>query len=742
MLPRLADGRACQRLILPTSRALSNGPAPTLNTPPAAAPFSAADLELLLRRGHYSNSTHRFHSLFSFLSHPSVLLSSALHLSRRAHPSLPTPPQPPPSTIAAAAAALSSPSSHLRLLLPSRIKGQPLPVPALPLRLAMRCAASALDAVFAPRAATFAYRGRHAAIRYLRSIPSASWFFRVAISRQPFAPRHVRRLLEAISSKVDDPGFLEFLNELFVSDTVAFELGGSDLGRGLPQESELTATLVNIFFDRVDREVMAIREEVHKRHPRLKDGSVRHRPVRVYAVRYLDDILVVTSGSKMLTIEVRDRVIAALERDLEVKVDRLASSVHSAVSEKIEFLGIEFQAVPPSVLHRTMSEKAKRARKKYLKMKAEKAQELKNARETRRKKLGLKILNHLFKRVRRGEEFEFDFQIENEVQQLFKDWAEETVAEYFKSHEHCRYWHRLLTSGDFLSLDRVRNQLPPALVDSYDKFEETLNRVLMPVGGHDMIEEERLAEEEEEKQYEKRTVEDLTELKMRANVPIDLVRKAVKLAGFTNSMGRPRPIKLLLCLDDADIIKWYAGVGWRWLDFFCCCRNFKMVKTVVTYHLRFSCFLTLAEKHECTKRQAISHFTKDLKVANDDEMAEVHFPTEREIRMMGDKNLCDPKPVDGALTMILVRLAVDDTSYPCLAHFCAKTDTLLYRIRLLQNRLNVDPLNEKKWVHGLSAIHESLNKKCLPLCSMHASDLLLGKITLQDIDCTQFVDVD
>ena len=110
--------------------------------------------------------------------------------------------------------------------------------------------------------------------------------------------------------------------------------------------------------------------------------------------------------------------------------------------------------------------------------------------------------------------------------------------------------------------------------------------------------------------------------------------------------------------------------------------------------------------------------------------------------MMGDKNLSDPKPVDGALTMILVRLAVDDTSYPCLAHFCAKADTVLYRIRLLQNRLNIDPLNENKWVHGLSAIHESLNKKCLPLCSMHASDLLLGKITLQDIDCTQFVDVE
>ncbi|CAN6193819.1 unnamed protein product [Urochloa humidicola] len=747
MLLRLAHAGAPHRLIRPASRSLSTAPAPapTPTTPPAAPapPLSAADLELLLRRGHYSASTHRFHSLLPLLSHPSLILSSALHLSRRAHPSLPTPPQPPPTTVTAAAGdVLSSPASHIRLLLPSRLKGQPLPFPTLPLRVAMRCAASALDAVFAPRAATFAYRGRHAAVRYLKSIPSATWFFRVAIQRQRFGPRHVRRLLEAISSKVDDPGFLEYLNELFVSDAVAFELGGCELGRGLPQESELTATLVNIFFDPVDRELMAVREEVHKKNPRMKDDSVLHTPVRVYAVRYLDDILVVTSGSKMLTIEIRDRIIAVLERDLEVKVDRLGSSIHSAVSEKIEFLGIEFQAVPPSVMHPPMSEKAKRARKKYLKMKAEKAQELKNARETRRKKLGLKILNHLFKRARRGEEFEFDFRIENEVRQVFKDWAEEAVAEYFKSQEHCQYWHRLLASGDFLSLPRVRDQLPPALVDSYDKFQEALDRFLMPMRGHGMSEEEERLAEEEEKEYEKRTVEDLTEVKMRANAPIELVRKAVKLAGFTNSMGRPRPIKLLLCLDDADIIKWYAGVGRRWLDFFCCCRNFKMVKIVVSYHLRFSCFLTLAEKHECTKRQAISHFTKDLKVANDDGMAEVHFPTEREIKMMGDKNLSDPKPVDSALTLMLVRLAVDDTAHPCLAHFCAKTDTVIYRIRLLQNRLNVDPMNENKWVHGLSAIHESLNKKCLPLCSMHASDLLLGKIALQDIDCTQFVDVE
>ena len=83
---------------------------------------------------------------------------------------------------------------------------------------------------------------------------------------------------------------------------------------------------------------------------------------------------------------------------------------------------------------------------------------------------------------------------------------------------------------------------------------------------------------------------------MKVDAPKELVRKVVKMAGFTNNMGRPRPIKLLIALEDIDIIKWYAGVGRRWLDFFCCYHNFKMVKTIVTYHLTFSCILTLARE--------------------------------------------------------------------------------------------------------------------------------------------------
>ena len=40
---------------------------------------------------------------------------------------------------------------------------------------------------------------------------------------------------------------------------------------------------------------------------------------------------------------------------------------------------------------------------------------------------------------------------------------------------------------------------------------------------------------------------------MKVDAPIELVRKAVKMAGFTNNMGRPRLIKLLITLEDTDL---------------------------------------------------------------------------------------------------------------------------------------------------------------------------------------------
>ncbi|CAK7342720.1 unnamed protein product [Dovyalis caffra] len=634
-------------------------------------------------------------------------------------------------------------------------KGETLILPNLKLKVFIEAIRIVLEIVYDDRFVTFSYggrvnMGRHTAIRYLKnSVKNPSWWFSVCFNDVKFDKRNIDKLCLFIEEKIEDGILIDVVQRLFECGVLRIELGGCYLGKGLPQECGLCSILINVYFNGFDREIQEMRLRMSKENPKFdenkigEESSSSYKPLKMHAVRYLDEILVITSGSKMLTMNLKKWVLKFLEGELDLNVDRMKTAIHSAVSEKIDFLGMELQAVPPSVLHPPMSEKAIRARKKYLRQKDVRALELKNARERNRKKLGLKLLSHVFKKSKQSDGFKFDFQIENEVREIFQTWADEVVQEFLGSLEERWTWHRMLTAGDFLSLRHIRDQLPQELVHSYDKFQEQVDKHLSPVKARKALEEEeRRIEEEEERKYAERTVEDLTKLCMKVSAPIELVRKAVKMAGFTNNMGRPRPISILTSLEDADIIKWYAGVGRRWLDFFCCCHNLKMVKTVVSYHLRFSCILTLAEKHEATKIECIRHYTKDLKVSDMNGNEEVHFPTEKEVKMMGDKNLSDPKPVDGALSLVLIRLASDEPSLSCTGHFCDRADTVTYRVWLLQNILNVNPADEDKWVPRMSAIHESLQRICLPLCSDHVSDLYTGKITLQDIDCTSFVDVD
>ncbi|GMI88910.1 hypothetical protein HRI_002560300 [Hibiscus trionum] len=712
---------------------------------------------------HYSHGTFS-NLLRNVIALPSVLLAACQNLSDPSHSS-PTPTLPTSVSNYFSIDEMGHEISHNKFDIPSccvRLdppspSGEPLILPNLKLKVLIEAIRMVLEVVYDEKFVTFSYggrvgMGRHTAIRYLKnSVTNPTWWFNVSFCPNKRDEFNVDKLCKFIGEKIKDALLIDVIKKLFQCQVVRVEFGGCYLGRGLPQECGLCSILINVYFDGFDREIQEMRLLVNKKTSKFEltehdfsNSNVFYKPVKVYAVRYLDEILVITSGSKVLARELKDRVLDVLEGDLGLKVSRVKTAIHSAVSEKIMFLGMELQAVPPSVLHPPMSEKAIRAKKKYLRQKEVKALELRNARERNRKKLGLKILSHVFKKLKQSKDgFKFEYQIDNEVREIFRTWADEVVQEFLGSLEERWNWYRLLSRGDFLSLRHVRDQLPQDLVDAYDKFQQQVDKHLAPTKARTVLEEEeKRVREEEEHKYSERTVDDLTKLCMKVSAPIELVRKAVRMAGFTNNMGRPRPIDLLFALEDADIVKWYAGVGRRWLDFFCCCHNFRMVKIVVSYHLRFSCILTLAHKHESTKLEAIKHYSKDLKVSNVNGYEEVYFPTERDVKMMGDKNLSDPKPVDGAISLALIRLASDEPSNSCVAHFCGRTDTIVYRVKLLQNHLNLNPLDEAQWVKGIGVIHETLNHKCLPLCPDHINDLYMGKITLQDIDCTSFVEVD
>ncbi|VFQ99560.1 unnamed protein product [Cuscuta campestris] len=708
-------------LLKPPAFHLSTAAEPHRTSP--TEPLTKLELKALV----LSHCNHgRFHNLLrGVVASPSVLLAACNSLRSNAEPLDFDSVSARFFSVEELAAQISDDrleiESCCRQIPPPAGRGKPLVLPNLKLKVVMEAIRMVLEVVYDDRFVTFSYGGRvnlgrHTAIRYLKnSVENPSWWFTVSFNPERFGINHITRLCLVIEEKIKDKPLIDLVKRLFQSQAISIDFGGFYLGRGLPQECRLSSIFINIYFNSFDKEIQEMRQKTNLENPNLKlgirYGTTFYKPPKIYTVRYLDEILVITSGTKPMTMDLKSHVVKILEKNLGLSINKAETVIHSPVSEKIDFLGMELQAVTPSVLHPPMSEKAMRARKKHLRQREVQLMELRNRREMNRKKLGMKILTHSFKKLKRSEDgFKFDFQIEDEVRQVFKIWSEEVVKQFLESVDGRWEWHRHLTAGDFLSLERIRDKLPQELIRAYDDFQEQVEKFLNPTKAKKAIEKEaRRLEEEEERKYSKRTVDDLTKLCIKADAPIEAIRKAVKMTGFTNHMGRPRPISSLVGLEDVDIVKWYAGIGRRWLEFFCCCHNFKT-------------------KHESTKRETIRHFTKDLKVLNVNGDEEVHFPAEREVKTMGDKALSDPNPVDGALTMVCLRLASHEPSLLCSAHFCNRDDTTVYRIR-------INPLDENG-VPGMSSVHCSLNGKCLPLCPVHISELYLGKMNLQDVDCS------
>ena len=46
--------------------------------------------------------------------------------------------------------------------------------------------------------------------------------------------------------------------------------------------------------------------------------------------------------------------------------------------------------------------------------------------------LGMKILQHVFKKLKPSDGSKFDFQIENEVREIFKTWIDEMVQDFLE----------------------------------------------------------------------------------------------------------------------------------------------------------------------------------------------------------------------------------------------------------------------------------------------------------------------
>ncbi|KAK4432095.1 Nuclear intron maturase 3, mitochondrial [Sesamum alatum] len=205
---------------------------------------------------------------------------------------------------------------------PEAGRGTPLVLPNLKLKVVVEAIRIVLEVIYDDRFATFSYGGA-----------------------QTWADTAVRYLKNSV--------------EIPVGGKLLLILVGFCLVEGLRKNVHLSSILINIYLNGFDKEVQELRLKTNKENPEFKENelvpgesssvNVFYKPLKIYAVRYLDEILIITSGTKMLTIDLKNRVVMFMEQNLDLKVDRRRTVIHSAVSEKIDFMGMELQGCCTSV---------------------------------------------------------------------------------------------------------------------------------------------------------------------------------------------------------------------------------------------------------------------------------------------------------------------------------------------------------------------------------------------------------
>lgn len=182
-------------------------------------------------------------------------------------------------------------------------------------------------------------------------------------------------LLNLISKKVDDGRVIELIRR-FLKVGYMEDCSFKESALGSPQGGVLSPLLANIYLNELDKFVEDLRAEYEcggrkRRNPeyerlrsrwtcarksgRLEDARalckvMKHTStrdamddnvVRVRYVRYADDWCVFIIGSKVLAMEIKDRIEAFLKESLHLELSPTKTHVTNLAHERIRFLGYE-----------------------------------------------------------------------------------------------------------------------------------------------------------------------------------------------------------------------------------------------------------------------------------------------------------------------------------------------------------------------------------------------------------------
>jgi hypothetical protein len=202
--------------------------------------------------------------------------------------------------------------------------------------------------------------------------------------------------------------------------------------------------------------------------------------------------------------------------------------------------------------------------------------------------------------------------------------------------------------------------------------------------------------------------------------------------GVISKKGVPLALRSLTSQDTSTIIQWYGYIAHGLLSYYRCCDNSANVKKMVDYHLRWSCFHTLAQKFKTSVSKIIGTYGKDLVLENKGKKRN-YFPTNSYIKNLKVEFLTNsPKEMKDRLNRLFLRTQrLPLLGEKCSVTDCEETNVEMHHVKKLL-RANKDGRvtvkGKKRDITGYEAIMYSLNRKQIPLCPKHHKELHQGTL--------------
>lgn len=600
-------------------------------------------------------------------------------------------------------------------------------------------------------------RGCHSALENIRmNWTGISWFLEFDVEKC-YDNIDRNRLVSILKEDINDQRFIDLIFKLFNAGVIGWKEGlGPDPSQGVSQGSVLSPLLANIYLHKLDEEVAAITKEYQKgklrrinldvmnaerrvmRRKEFKELSLekraaimsKHRAerrklgktmtdwsdpnfVRVRYVRYADDFLLGVAGPKELVVKIRNRIDKFCKSNL--KLSLTGGNITHIASGKVKFLGVWVSGVPFSKFPRRFGktlEKKKRAKNRLLLQK--------QIRENRLLKVADKVVKKAFRKAKADKNSE---NLRSQVESL-KTW----VSSDPEFSEGCIESYK----GFLEALTKSVHFMPDHLKEDLRKMESKIVE----------WEKEIVSLSEEPKQRFKEIAGRYDALPPQINAPLEDIRKKLRDRGIISKSNKPKAIGRLIHVPDDKIVAWYNAVGRGLLNYYCCCNNFYKVKSYVDYMVRWSAIHTLAGKKKSSCKKIINAYTKDL-IINDEEGFELtRFISSLEIRSQRRqfRSNVSSDAAEKVLNQIWAKFTrTKFFGAECSVEGCENRDIEWHHVSKL-NRMSdhlgrVSVITKKgRRVTGTDAFKVAFNRKQIPFCKAHHTDLHNKKLSFSEIN--------